>query len=56
MTNLIPIKCNNCPKTLMFVKGIKEGLISKDCPRCGHRNIIKIEESRIVREKTKELG
>ena len=42
--NLIPLKCENCSKTLFFYEGVKDGTVSKDCPKCGHRNVIKFEE------------
>lgn len=41
---LVPVKCGNCPKVLMFID-VKEGTISKDCPKCGHRNKIVIINS-----------
>jgi len=35
------IFCKKCPKVLLFAD-IKDGVISKDCPKCGHRNVIVI--------------
>lgn len=42
--NLKPVKCENCPKVLMFID-VRDGIISKDCPKCGHRNVIVVEKS-----------
>lgn len=47
--SLKPIKCENCPKILMFID-VKDGTISKDCPKCGHRNIIVIIDS-VIQDK-----
>lgn len=33
------IRCANCGKVLMEGK-IKDGLVEKDCPGCGERNVI----------------
>lgn len=46
--NLVPIKCQNCPKVLMHID-VKDGVISKDCPKCGYRNVITVIDSRIDR-------
>lgn len=47
---LKPLKCESCPKVLMFID-IKEGTISKDCPRCGYRNVIVAVNGVITRPK-----
>lgn len=39
MSELKPIKCKSCGKTLMFGE-IRCGIISKVCPKCGTRNLI----------------
>ena len=39
MSNLKKIVCEKCTKFLMYADLI-HGTISKDCPKCGHRNII----------------
>lgn len=43
---LKPLKCESCSKVLMFID-IKEGIVSKDCPKCGHRNIVVFEDTKI---------
>jgi phage FluMu protein Com len=35
-----PITCKNCGKTLMEAD-IKEGVVLKDCPKCGVRNEVR---------------
>jgi phage FluMu protein Com len=47
MAGLEKISCENCGKTLFFAD-IKEGKVSKDCKRCGVRNIIIIKEGKII--------
>ncbi len=51
--DLKPIKCENCPKILIYA-AVKEGVISKDCPKCGHRNTILFVNS--VIQKPKKVG
>ena len=38
--------CQNCNKVLFF-GDLREGIISKDCPKCGERNIF-IAERKII--------
>jgi len=54
VNDLRPIKCENCPKVLMFAD-IKEGIISKDCPKCKHRNVIVIV-SGVIQKPIKKVG
>ena len=34
--------CKNCNKVLFF-GDLREGVISKDCPGCGERNVFRVE-------------
>lgn len=37
-------KCANCKKVLFFAD-IKEGSISKDCSKCGQRNLVTVNHT-----------
>ena len=51
----IKIKCEECPKVLFFID-VKDGRISKDCPRCGHRNVVVVIKSVIQNPKMIKKG
>ena len=42
--HLKAIPCENCGKTLLF-GAIVEGIISKDCSKCGVRNVLTFKKS-----------
>lgn len=55
--NLKEYHCKNCNKILFFGE-IVEGKVSKDCPKCGERNIITVEKivtSRLTIELVQKL-
>lgn len=39
--------CKNCHKVLFF-GDLREGVISKDCPGCGERNVFRAERTVII--------
>lgn len=43
--------CKNCNKVLFF-GDLKEGVISKDCPKCGERNVFIAERITVVKSDT----
>ncbi len=46
---LKPLKCESCSRVLMFAN-VKDGIISKDCPKCGHRNIVVFEDAKVIKK------
>ena len=52
MCNLTKIKCSNCKKTL-FHADLQDATVSKDCPKCGVRNLIIAQDSIITVVSTK---
>ena len=46
MSGLSKFGCEKCNKTL-FHGNIIEGTISKDCPKCGHRNVIVVSKAEV---------
>lgn len=44
MGDLNKYKCANCKKVLFFAE-IKEASISKDCSKCGQRNLITVNKT-----------
>lgn len=53
LDNLKMYKCQNCGKGLFFAE-LTECIISKDCPKCGERNII-IAEKIVTSNQKREL-
>lgn len=47
MSQLKKYCCSNCSKALFFGE-IKEGIVSKDCPKCGKRNVFIVGNMNIV--------
>ncbi len=47
--------CQNCRKVLLFGE-IVEGSISKDCPKCGSRNLITVTKIVSYREVIQIVG
>ena len=50
MSSFKAILCEQCSKHLLYAD-IVEGRIARDCPRCGHRNIITIRNSLEIKRK-----
>jgi phage FluMu protein Com len=53
MPDLKKIKCHNCKKTLLHAD-LTTATISKDCPKCGTRNLIMAENTIITIVSTKK--
>lgn len=43
METLKEYRCKNCKK-IMFFGEITEGSVSKDCPKCGCRNVVTVKK------------
>ena len=54
MPNIKKYPCANCGKVLFF-GNLSVAVISKDCPKCGERNIITATTTAGIKTEKKEL-